>query len=235
MGKKIQIATAAGPAVAAFLFLIFLSANMVNHTQIMGPDSDSIKDTGTKGWNIVEVKPGEVAVPLKYEFKGSVIDGQYENIDRDSGTVVINNRSYYMTTIHKTFHSLVFDAPNDAEKNEAGSGDAKNTIKFRDVTFTFLRPPVAPGVGGMPQLVLLEFPDGSTEMLKVKDNASMLTFPKGGPGDYLPDGTHIFPDGTKEYGVLSPAPITTTLSAHTHPMAGLTTASDSVKLLVSIN
>jgi hypothetical protein len=150
--------------------------------------------------------------------------GSYKGIDNDSGTVEIDNQTYSFITIHSAPSDLVVS--NDT------------TITFQGVSFTI------PGCGKclpapMPfnplQYVRVHFPDNANETLAIRDN---IWSPISGPFDfheYFPNGTKIFPNGTK--GTWQPRlhkdQIVTTLTRHTDPQAGITVTHDAVKFLVS--
>lgn len=151
--------------------------------------------------------------------------GAYTGIDKENTDIEIVDKSYYLTTVHKTPSDLT--APNDT------------TIQFHGVTFTF------PGCGQclpMPTVsnpsynVNVQFNDKTNETLEIRDNQWSTIGPPMDFHEYLANGTKIFPNGTR--GTWTPRfhmdPIVTVFSNHEHPQAGITVTHDSVKFLVSV-
>ncbi|MGI0088668.1 MAG: hypothetical protein ACREBI_12030 [Nitrosotalea sp.] len=152
--------------------------------------------------------------------------GPYQGLDNENGTAQIDNQTYYITTLQ--------GAPSDQTRPN------DTTIEFHGVSFTF------PGCGKcltapMPfnplQSVKVQFPDNTTETLAVRDNIWSTI---GMPVDfheYFPNGTKIFPNGTRGTWnqIQHRDQIVTTLTQHTGPQAGITVTHDSVKFLVNNN
>ncbi|MDE1863062.1 MAG: hypothetical protein KGI33_09135 [Thaumarchaeota archaeon] len=150
--------------------------------------------------------------------------GSYKGIDNDSGMVEIANRTYNFMTIHSAPSDLIVS--NDT------------TITFQGISFTI------PGCGKclpapMPfnplQYIEVHFPDNTNETLAVRDNIwSTISGPLDSQ-EYFPNGTKIFPNGTKGtwHPRLHKDQIVTTFTRHADPQAGITVLHNSVKFLES--
>lgn len=173
MNRKKVIATIVIPAavvasLSLFVALLF-SNNMISlnpdkttttttHTDNGMPLAKIVKTAKVDGWTVNEVGPdgGLVIPPPKEEFKGTIVNGSYEGIDRDNGTAKINTKNYFLTTLHGNLKSIVFNKPNGT------------AIEFAGVTFTFPHPPNIPLPSDPVIPVIIQFSDGANETLYVQ-------------------------------------------------------------------
>lgn len=136
--------------------------------------------------------------------KVELYDYYYDGIGKDNGTVSINNKTYYQTTLNYADYDL-----------KKGT-----SIQFQNVIFTFPEGTMNTP-GGSFIMLDIKFPDGSEEIYgenkKNPDGSGAL----GGIGIPTQYGPHLATNST------------TVLGDHIMPQAGMTIYNDKIKLLVS--
>jgi uncharacterized membrane protein len=109
-------------------------------------------------WQGHEVKNGESAGPdtVQEPLGSSIINESYNGINSTQGTVTLNNKAFYMTTLQGNLKSIVFSEPDGT------------AARFAGVTFTFARPPNIPLPSNPAIPVVVQFKDGTSETLLVQ-------------------------------------------------------------------
>ena len=136
--------------------------------------------------------------------KVELYDYYYDGIGKDNGTVSINNKTYYQTTLNYVDYDL-----------KKGT-----SIQIQNVTFAFPEG-VMNTPGGSFIMLDVKFPDGSEEIYGENK--------KNPDGSGVLGGIEI----PTQYGPHLATNSTTVLGNHTMPQAGITIYNDKIKLLVS--
>ncbi|MDC8451397.1 MAG: hypothetical protein LV477_00655 [Candidatus Nitrosotalea sp.] len=160
---------------------------------------DNVKKLVSRGWAILHYHD-PAAKP-----KITLYDYSYDGIDKDNGTVSINDQTYYQTTLSYSAYNL----------------PKRTSVSFQNVTFAFPQGSLSTPGGGFLMLDMT-FPDGSEEIYGGKalvQNGSATEI----SGIQIPT----------QYGPHLAVNSVTVLSSHTIPQAGITICHDNIKLLVS--
>src|SRR5574340_1693435 len=160
---------------------------------------DNVKKLVSRGWAILYYHD------LAAKPKITLYDYSYDGIDKDNGTVSINNQTYYQTTLSYSAYNL----------------PKRTSISFQNVTFAFPQGSlITPGGGFL--MLDMKFPDGSEEIYGGK------TLVQNGSATEI-SGIQI----PTQYGPHLAAKSVTVLSNHMMPQAGITIYHDKIRLLVS--
>jgi hypothetical protein len=133
-----------------------------NKTLSSSPSFPTIELTTVKVnlWKGHEVENGEIAGPdtiQQQQLPGSsIVNESYNGLNSTQGLVMLNNQTFYMTTLDGNLKSIVFRKPDDT------------AVKFAAVTFTFARPPNIPLPTNPMIPVAVQFKDGTSENLMIQ-------------------------------------------------------------------
>lgn len=186
-------------AVSASVVLLFsiIHANNVAKERTNSEETPSFPvaeftDVKANPWEAREVQEGESA-GQEPASERSVINESYDGIDSKEGVVVINDQSYFMTTLGGNLKSIVFNEPDGT------------AVRFAEVTFTFARPPNIPLPTNPEIPVSVQFADGTNEVLYVQvqpDRPMTVLSTHDGPraGVTVTQGDHLMTGLAEDQG-----------------------------------
>ena len=201
VNRKTTMAIAA-VAVAASIVLVFTLANANSGGKGLIGSKNYISsssfpqvvntDVRTNPWKGFQVKNGKSAGPGQTN-NGEVINGNYSGISATQGTVILNNQTFFMTTLDGNLKSILFDKPDGT------------AVTFANVTFIFARPPNIPLPTNPVIPIVVQFQDGTIETLAVQVQQdrpmtvlSSHTNPRA--GIMVTQGGHLMTDLTGNQG-----------------------------------